>query len=153
MTRRGKRRWRRETGDMKTRERRRRKQIRNRCSKSNREREAGARDDPINTRVYRAVMPVAAAYLLDTHLNLDQSRPGEPREKPHTSSRPDCRLPSRKRVDAQRTPGVAIERPQRGAYEGSVYFTWLKFCMELPYTTYNNVSNTGTSVFKVLRES
>ena len=43
-------------------------------------------DDPINTRVYRAVMPVVVAYLLDTHLNLARSRPGEPREKPHTSS-------------------------------------------------------------------
>lgn len=31
-------------------------------------------------------MPVVVAYLLDTHLNLAWSRPGEPREKPHTSS-------------------------------------------------------------------
>lgn len=31
-------------------------------------------------------MPVVVAYLLDTHLNLARSRPGEPREKPHTSS-------------------------------------------------------------------
>lgn len=44
-----------------------------------------SRGDLINIRVYRAVMPVVAAYLLDTHLNLDRSRPGEPREKPHTS--------------------------------------------------------------------
>jgi len=44
--------------------------------------------DPINMRVYRAVMPVVAAYLLDTHLNLDRNRPDEPREKPHTSRLP-----------------------------------------------------------------
>jgi len=47
-------------------------------------------------RVYRAVMPVVAAYLLDTHLNLDRSRPGEPREKPHTSRL--CLHPPRKRI-------------------------------------------------------
>lgn len=35
-------------------------------------------------------MPVVAAYLLDTHLNLDRNRPGEPREKPHTSCLPAC---------------------------------------------------------------
>lgn len=71
-------------------------------------------DDPINTRVYRAVMPVVVAYLLDTHLNLAWSRPGEPREKPHTSSTSHlgC-LSSRKRVEptmrANCSPPVNVE--------------------------------------------
>lgn len=58
--------------------------------------EKRSQGDPINIRVYRAVMPVVAAYLLDTHLNLDRSRPGEPREKPHTSRlpAPACLAPS-----------------------------------------------------------
>lgn len=64
-------------------------------------------------------MPVVAAYLLDTHLNLDRSRPGESREKPHTS-----RLPSlRKRIgteDLSSTRRVWIREQTRSGGDNAV---------------------------------
>lgn len=55
-------------------------------------------------------MPVVAAYLLDTHLNLDRSRPGEPREKPHTSRLPACLTLLRKRIGARPPYLRALQR-------------------------------------------